>query len=684
MADSDALTILWLLVCTVLVFTMQLGFLLIETGAVRSKNAVNVATKNMADFCLSVLLFWAFGFAVMFGDGAMVSDSPPDRLVFFLYQAMFCGTAATIVSGAVAERMAFRGYLVATAIIAGLIYPVAGGWVWGGTLPGQPEGWLGALGFRDFAGATVVHATGGAVALAGVLVLGPRLGRFGPGGRAPEGASLALSTGGAVLLWVGWMGFNGGSVSAFDGSVAPVLVNTLLAGAAGGLAGGVVSVMGTARVDVMAMANGIIAGLVAITAAADLATPLQSIASGGIGGVLAWLGVRLLQMARVDDAVGAIPAHLLAGVWGTLFVAFVTEAPFWTQLAVQATGVGAVGLYAFCAAYALLRLVDRIVALRVPAAAEAAGLNVSEHGAGSALQSLIAAMEHQSASGDFSGRVRVEAEDEPARIALQYNRLLDRVEAEIGQREALALTLDAAREDAEAANRARSEFLATISHELRTPMNGILGLSAVLAGTPLDPRQAGIVRVMQRSGEQLVSVLGDMVDVAAASPANLRCAPFSPMDLGNEVHRRFVEAAAQKGLSFDVACDPGVQAMRVGDCELIDKVLGHLVCNAIAFTETGGLQLRIGSSELNRLEFSVHDTGVGIPETDQARLFEPFTQRDASATRAHGGAGLGLAVVARLVQVMGGDIAVHSRCGEGSSFLIRLPCPPVVAEAAAS
>lgn len=682
MSATDPLSILWLLVCTALVFLMQLGFLFIEAGAVRSKNAVNVATKNMADFCVSTLLFWAFGYAVMFGGPAMIGEAAPERMVFFLFQAMFCGTAATIVSGAVAERMSFRGYLIATAIIAGLIYPVTGGWVWGGGAGHRADGWLAALGFVDFAGATVVHAVGGWVALAAVLVIGPRAGRFGSAGRPPEGANLALSTGGAVLLWVGWLGFNGGSVLAFDPRVGGVMVNTLLAGAAGGMAGAALSTLRRGgHVDVMAMANGIIAGLVAITAAADIATPAASVASGAVGGMLAVGGIRLLERLRIDDAVGAIPAHLIAGAWGTLVVAFVGEGPFWSMLGVQALGVLAIGAYAFGVAFVLLLAVNRAVALRVPAEAEAAGLNLSEHGAGSALHALVAAMERQTESGDFSSRITGEAEDEPVRIALHYNRLLDRVESEIGRREGLAQRLDAARRDAEAASRAKSDFLATVSHELRTPMNGVLGLSAVLAATPLDPKQAGIVRMLRRSGEQMVAVLGDMIDVAEASADNLRCEPITLADLGAGIRGRHAAAAMAKGLAFTVECDDPHGLPRLGDRERMDKVVDHLARNAIAFTDAGEVRLRLSVIGRDTLAIVVQDTGAGIAEDEQPRLFEPFTQKDSSATRRHGGAGLGLAVVSRLVRVMGGDIGLESRPGEGSTFIVRLPFAPAAADA---
>ncbi|TVQ57749.1 MAG: histidine kinase [Rhodobacteraceae bacterium] len=681
MGTTHQIDVLWLLVCTALVALMQVGFLLLETGAVRAKNGVNVAIKNLADLCLAILLFWGFGYALMFGGAPFFGGgAEADAVAFFLFQAMFCGTAATIVSGAVAERMTFRGYLVLTAILAALIYPVVGGWAWGGAA-GGPAGWLERLGFVDFAGATVVHSVGGWAALAAILVIGPRLGRFGKGGAPIEGANLAFSTGGALLLFIGWFGFNGGSLLAFDAQAPAVILATMLGGAGGGAAAATLALTLRRRAEALGLANGVIGGLVSVTAAAHLATPVAAALMGASGGAIAVFGAQALERLKIDDSVGAVPAHLLAGAWGTLAVAAVAPTPFWPALGAQAAGVAAIGAYAFGVTWLALKALDRVVRLRASPSDERIGLNVAEHGARSALHDVLSAMEDQKRSGDFRRRAPVFHGEEAGMIAAQYNRVLDRVEAEIAARERVTDDLAQARDAAEAASRAKSEFLATMSHELRTPMNGVLGLSAVLAGTPLDARQTEIVDALKRSGEDLVAVLGDVLDIAGG--ADIVRAPVSLAAFAAEIEARFAPAAAAKGLAFSVVCDEPSGRFRLVDVDALLKIARHLIGNAIKFTEQGSVSVRVETSGCDRAALVVRDTGRGVPEAICARLFEPFTQADSSATRRHGGAGLGLAVVAQLTAAMGGEVSVESRDGAGSTFRAAFVCPTVARTEAA-
>lgn len=459
--DIAPLDIAWLLLCAFLVFLMQAGFLCLESGLVRAKNSINVAVKNLMDLCLSALVYWLFGYALMFGaslGGLIGGDNflfdgkdSPWLMSFFLFQAMFCSTAATIVSGAVAERMRFLAYGLTAVMLSALIYPVTGHWAWGGAAEGVPNGWLAELGFVDFAGSTVVHSVGGWTALVAVLMLGPRNGRYSAEGtRAIAGGNLPLAALGVILLWFGWFGFNGGSTFALNAEVPLVLFNTFLSGASGGIGGLLYSYLRRGYPVVMDLQNGVIAGLVGITASCHLQAPGFAALIGLIAGILAAAGSAWLDRRRIDDAVGAIPAHLFAGIWGTLAVALFAPATAFSvtggrleQLAVQSLGILTIGLYSFGISFAALWLINRFYPLRVSAEEERLGLNVAEHGASTEILDLLGEMEQQRRRGDFSQPVTCEPHTEVGQIARQYNHVLSRVNDEIHRREQLLHDLTA-------------------------------------------------------------------------------------------------------------------------------------------------------------------------------------------------------------------------------------------------
>ena len=447
--------ILWLLVCSGLVFLMQPGFMCLESGLTRSKNSINVAIKNLADFAVSVALFWAFGYAIMFGVsqagwiGAshffINIEGNAKLAVFFLFQAMFCGTATTIVSGAVAERLKFRAYLLVSCLISGLIYPFFGHWawscfshwVWDGMEATQHMGWLSDLGFVDFAGSSVVHSVGGWVSLAVLVVVGPRTGRFPTNGKPQkiQGSNLPLSVLGAMLLWVGWLGFNGGSNLTLSEDVAGIIVHTVLAGVAGLLAAGAISWQHSKIPEVEVLINGALAGLVAITASCHATTNLSAIVIGAVGGVVMVWCTQLLERFRIDDAVDAIPVHLGAGIWGTLAAALFGQPALLDtglnsvqQFFVQLLGIGVCGLWAFGIAYLLLRSIDRFLPLRVSVEEEKVGLNVSEHQAKTEIYDLFKSMDCQAQTQDLSLRVPVEPFTEVGQIATRYNQVMDALE----------------------------------------------------------------------------------------------------------------------------------------------------------------------------------------------------------------------------------------------------------------
>ena len=455
--DKTLVDILWVTVSASLVFLMQGGFLCLETGLTRSKNNINVAVKNLADLGMAIVLYWAVGYGLMWGlsnGGWMGStDFMPDVgrggawfAVFLLFGAMFCGTAVTIISGAVAERMRFASYLIVAAVVAGLVYPIYGHWAWSGVEVGSPTGWLGVRGFVDFAGSTVVLSVGGWCALALLFIIGPRSGRFpedGPPRKIP-GANLPVATLGVILLWMGWFGFNGGSTLAMNDQVPKVIANTVFAGAAGMVSALVVGWLTRGRADVDLVLNGSLAGLVAITASAFAVATVSAVAIGAIGGVVMVAVDNLLQRLRIDDAVGAVPVHLGAGIWGTLAVALFGEADqlgtgldVWHQLYIQSAGIAACFLWAFGVTYILFYAINRFAPLRVTPAQEEIGLNVSEHGATTDLLELFTVMDRQSKSGELDLRVPVEPFTEVGQIAHRYNVVMEALERMTARTEAV-------------------------------------------------------------------------------------------------------------------------------------------------------------------------------------------------------------------------------------------------------
>ncbi len=451
--------ILWLLVCSGLVFLMQPGFMCLESGLTRSKNSINVAIKNFTDFGVSVALFWAFGYALMFGathsgwvglDSFFISIESTDKLAaFFLFEAMFCSTATTIVSGAVAERMKFIAYLIVACIVSGLIYPIFGHWAWNGINVGTHVGWLGRLGFVDFAGSSVVHSVGGWVSLATLLVIGPRAGRFAADGSICKinGSNLPLSVLGALLLWLGWLGFNGGSTLTLNEQVPSIVVHTVLAGVAGMITTLAVGWRQRKVPEVESLINGSLAGLVSITASCHAVTTPEAVIIGGVGGVVMLLLTDVLKRSGIDDAVEAVPVHLGGGIWGTLAAGLFgdpkllhTGLSWGQQLTAQLIGVGVAFVWAFGLTYLLLRAIDRVFPLRVSAEDEQMGLNVSEHAAKTEILDLFSVMDAQAKTQDLSLRVPVEPFTEVGQIADRYNQVMNVLEEAVSRTEAIVKT----------------------------------------------------------------------------------------------------------------------------------------------------------------------------------------------------------------------------------------------------
>jgi Amt family ammonium transporter len=385
----------WTLVAAALVFFMQAGFAMVEAGFTRAKNAVNIIMKNLMDFSMGSIFYWAIGFGLMFGatttgwfgtTGFFLSDFTPGGdpwvLAFWMFQVVFAATAATIVSGAMAERTKFVAYLLYSAVLSALIYPIFGSWAWGGLFHGS--GWLEGLGFIDFAGSTVVHSIGGWVALAGAIVLGPRLGKYTKDGKAKAipGHNLPLAALGVFILWLGWFGFNPGSTTAASKDIALIFVNTNIAAAAGAILAMITSWIKFKKPEISMSLNGALAGLVAITAPCATVTPLSAVIIGSIAGVLVVLAVLFIDRIKVDDPVGAISVHGVCGAWGTLAAGIFNIGGTSAKIiGVQLIGIGAAFVWAFGTGFLLFKLIDMVVGLRVSAEEELEGLDYGEHGA---------------------------------------------------------------------------------------------------------------------------------------------------------------------------------------------------------------------------------------------------------------------------------------------------------------
>ena len=393
----------WMMVCTALVFFMHMGFALLEIGLTRQKNTLNVLFKNTFIITVGLLLYYIIGFNLMypgnfngyiavpnFGiglgdmqnsftntDGSAYADGGYTYWTDFLFQGMFAATAATIVSGAVAERIKIGPFMLFVVLYVGLIYPIAGSWKWGGGFLDQLD-----TPFYDFAGSTLVHSVGGWAAVVAVFLLGARIGKFKNG--KPQviyGHNIPLATSGVLILWLGWFGFNGGSVLSADPELTSItLVTTCLAAASGGVFSALTSTLLYKNLDLTMFLNGILGGLVAITAGADVMTPGDAIIIGAFAGVLIVLGVAFIDKLKLDDPVGAITVHLICGIWGTLAVGIFGALAGWEQFLSQLIGIGSYALICSASSFLILFTIKKVSGLRVSEVEELEGLDIHEHG----------------------------------------------------------------------------------------------------------------------------------------------------------------------------------------------------------------------------------------------------------------------------------------------------------------
>lgn len=636
----------WVVLCSGLVLLMLVGFLLLEAGFVRSKNSINVAMKILCGFVVAVTAYGLVGFMLMFGKsvGGLVGwesslalfqfgstgtgGENTKALLLFIFQVAFCGVATTIVSGAVAERMTFFGYLVVALLMSALIYPVFGHWAWGDAMLGLSGGsgpaglgpWLARQGFIDFAGSSVVHSAGGWVSLAALLVIGQRLGRYDAAGapRYLQGHSPVLSASGALLLWIGWIGFNGGSTMAAHANVVHIVSNTLVAGAIGGavalLAGRLMD--GVFRPD--RSINGVLGGLVAVTAGCEALTTGGAFLIAVGGGLLSVFGQELLdRQFKVDDAVGAVPVHGLCGVWGTLAIPLLAPvahlpaggrgAQFWVQF----QGAGSVFLWSFGLSWAVLFLLNRhVLRLRVPPQDERRGLNEVEHNArlGTAdVSQALAALAR--GEGNMHSRLQVEDGGESAELAQQFNALMDYLEA----RDQAERDERRARQEQERRQQQEQQALgAELTALVQAAIAGDYTRQMDLAG------RAGFLRDLAQTVNELTAGTAESVERIAVA--------LTQMAAGDLSYR--VADMPDGGLFGDLATDANGMAERLHRVVvLIDDTaqstisaaddLSYAVSELVARSTTQMEEVRHVNDAIQSVSDSISSTAENVDAADQ-------------------------------------------------------------------
>lgn len=654
-----------------MVFFMQFGFMSFETGFSQSKNAISISIRNIIITLVSALIYYVYGFGFMFGKTYLgwigtshfyTHGVHPTELdySFFFFHLVFAATAATIMTGALAERSRTFTNIAGCLLITSVIYPVFGHWTWGHLFHPEQSGWLGRLGFIDFAGSTVVHSVGGWFALAGALMVGPRDGKYNPDGSSnPIGLhNIPLATLGTFFLWFGWFGFNGGSLLWVSAEISLVIKNTHLAAASAGVCALVVSYIRENKINVRKLFTAILAGLVAITAGSNLVHPNSAIYIGIIASLASIFSQDLIEkVLKIDDPVAAVSVHGVGGAVGTLCVApFAMKSGMegvgrLYQLLVQALGVGIAFIWAFGLGILFFWSLKKTTAIRVSPEEEKRGLNVAEY-------------EDVASWLDFIRITRLQ----------DLNVLLEkRIEERTEELRRANIAL-------EKANRLKSEFLATMSHELRTPLNAIIGFAEVLKDEVvgmLNKEQKEYLGDIHSSGQHLLNMINSILDLSKieAGKLELKYETFHVRETISEVVNTIAPFSHKKGISMRTAIPKDLPPI-TADKVKFKQILFNLLSNSVKFTPDNGRITIAAAPEKQHIRFDICDTGIGIKPGEITKLFEPFQQLDASSARQYEGTGLGLALTKRLVELHGGKIWVKSEYGKGSTFSFLLPIKP--------
>ena len=618
-------------------------------------------------------------------------------MTFFIFQSMFCATAASIISGSVAERLKFNSYLIITALVGTIIYPVVGHWAWANSNDNfggdGTTGWLYDLGLLDFAGSTVVHSTGGWVGLAAILIIGPRTGRFVEGKvRKFSPSNLPLSVLGVLLLGFGWHGFNGGSQLVLDDAVPGILLNTFLAAAAGIVACLIFWGAQNGTAPAGDLINGLLAGLVAITASCNIVTPMGAIIIGAGGGLVAMYATRLLERFELDDPVGAIPVHLAGGIFGTLALPFFATEEMLLgnsqlisysgniridQFIAQLSGAFSIGLYTFIVSYTILKAINSYNPLRVSKEAEDIGLNIAEHDSSSDHIDLLKVMQYQSETGNLSIRGPEDLFTEAGQIGYHYNILMEKLEESGKVMHRQKNELQIAMEKARSASQAKTDFLAKVSHELRTPLNAIIGYSEMLMEEAEDDgleTYTDDLTKIHSSGEHLLTLINDILDISKieAGKMDLYLEDFKLKDFISQVISTAQPLVEKNRNKMVVELDDSIGTLRNDETKL-RQVLLNLLSNAAKFTEGGVIKLKISKAVRSSVKFELSDTGIGMTPKQLKNVFEEFMQAETSTSKKYGGTGLGLPISKKITEMMDGKIEIKSKVGEGTTFTITIP-----------
>ncbi|NOY72512.1 MAG: ammonium transporter [Gammaproteobacteria bacterium] len=623
---QNNIDIVWIMFSAALVMFMQAGFTALESGCTRAKNTINVATKNITDFILAILIFWAVGYALMFGGqsngwfattGFGLSEmSEPMDYASFVFQATFAGTAATIVSGAVAERMKFSAYALLCIVLTAVIYPISGHWIWG------EGGWLAEKQMVDFAGSTVVHSLGGWVGLAGAIVLGPRLGRFNKDGSVNriQGHSLVFAVIGVIILWFGWIGFNGGSTLSGDVSVAKIVANTMLSAAAGGITCFIISMISSGgEVRIERMLNGVIGGLVGVTAGCAVLEPSGAVLVGLTSGAIVYFAESfILNVLRIDDPVNVIAAHGVAGAWGTLALAlFAPNANLplgngWDQLAVQLQGVFAVFVWGFGTGLLLFCTLKKMNFLRVSPDAEKMGLNIHEHGATSGLLETMQSMEKIISAyrgdgvADLTHKIDVEIGSEAGELADLFNKLIASFHDTIVEIKQGSLEVDSASR----IMLSSSQDMESEAHEQRTQVEFINDIVAhmmsaihdVSATTIETAKKAEEANQYVTEGKEVINQTVIAINDVAR---NVESTHVAISDLNQKSENIATIVDAIKGISEQtnlLALNASIEAARAGEA-------GRGF--AVVADEVRGLSLRT-SEATNEIQNMINELRLGV------------------------------------------------------------------------
>ena len=628
---------MWVLICALFVFFMQAGFICYEVGFIRPKNVVSVAIENIITFVIATLSFFAVGYAIMFGPsfhgffgsdfwlGSHLQGSASYVIIFF--ELMFAGTAVTIFSGSMSERTKTKALIISAIIVGALIYPVYGHWVWGNLYVNQ-SAWLHQLGFIDFAGATVVHGTAGWIALAGVLVVGPRKGRWDINGRIKNlgRSNIPFAALGTFILWFSWFGFNGGSLMRFDESIGQILMNTNISASAGVLgAVGTVFFILKHRSYMEAIFSGALGGLVAITASSNILEPIQAFFIGLITGVVVILGSALLEKLRIDDAVGAVSIHAFGSISGILLLAlFANEEVLslpnrWWQLGIQIFGVFINFIWAFGIGYVMFKIIDRFMGLRVTSDEEEQGLNIVEYSDLYSWQQAIKERTYTEITDELYQRIQQQNQE----LKIKSQRIMATQEKE---RDKIARDL----------------------HD---------GVGQLLAASKIDMGQ--LKKNLKDDGqleqaERIMGLLDNTVDEIRTVIYNLKPIKLEEEGLLKSIQKLAAQIEKISYLSFSFQINSPIP--QLGEIEMLNvyRIVQESLSNILKHAKADKVIIKFDKSKNGAYSISIEDNGTGF---DKENIYE----------------GMGMTTMLERTKLLGGNLIIRSQPGAGTKIVLEMP-----------